>query len=496
MNMKKNPVRWTTLLLALSLLLSCTACGGNTAEAATMKLAKTEGTVGVSNGEDKEIEVVENLGLYSGYQVGTQTDSYAWINLDNVKLTKMDADSEVEITKNGKKLEINVMSGSLFFNIIEPLADDEALDIRTSTMIVGIRGTCGWVTDNTACLLEGTVAITAGGQGVTVAAGEMAVMKADGTLEVEQLSAGDVPAFVLEEVEDDEELMEIIVGSETPIDPDNASTSSGSASISWAGAGLADHVMDWRDEALAAAMANITGISDRDIMLSDVWELKSLWLSGYYGISDVSALAELTNLTSLSLSQTGISDISALEALTNLNYLDLSGNNISDISALSELTNLDHLALDWNSIHDISALAKLTNLVELTLDENNVSDISALGGLTKLVYMVLSENDITDVSALSGLTNLEALYLNNNNISDISALGDLANLTALALAGNNVSDISALGGLTKLTYLILSANDITDVSALSGLTDLAYLVLTYNNVSDYSPVEFVPELHK
>ena len=27
----------------------------------------------------------------------------------------------------------------------EPLAEDETFDIRYSTMVVGIRGTCGWV---------------------------------------------------------------------------------------------------------------------------------------------------------------------------------------------------------------------------------------------------------------------------------------------------------------------------------------------------------------
>ena len=76
-----------------------------------MHLRKTEGTVGVSNGEGKDITAKDDLGLYSGYQVGTQEKSYAWIDLDRVKLTKLDADSQIEINKDGKKLEINVKIG-------------------------------------------------------------------------------------------------------------------------------------------------------------------------------------------------------------------------------------------------------------------------------------------------------------------------------------------------------------------------------------------------
>ena len=198
-NVKITSKRLTALVLSLALLL--TSCGNGTS-AATMYLRKTEGAVGVSDGEGKELTPKDNLGLYSGYQVGTQAESYAWIDLDQVKLAKLDQDSEVEINKEGKKLEIDVKSGSLFFNVTEPLTDDETMNIATATMMVGIRGTCGWVTDNTAALLEGTVSVTAGGQEATINAGEMAVLTESGEITVSALTAEDIPSFVREEVED------------------------------------------------------------------------------------------------------------------------------------------------------------------------------------------------------------------------------------------------------------------------------------------------------
>ena len=191
--------RGLSLLLAAGVLLGCAACGAKTA-AATMHLRKTEGAVGVSDGE-KAIEPKENLGLYSGYGVDTQAESYAWIDLDEVKLTKLDQDSEIEIIKEDKHLEIQVLSGSLFFNVTKPLEEDEAMTIRTSTMAIGIRGTCGWVRENAAALLEGEVEVTAGDQSATITAGEMARVSGDGELVVTELPAIDVPAFVRAELD-------------------------------------------------------------------------------------------------------------------------------------------------------------------------------------------------------------------------------------------------------------------------------------------------------
>lgn len=207
--------RCTALLLAFALLLSLAACS-NGASATTMHLKHTEGTVAVSDEAGEAVELLENLGLYSGYGVGTRSESYAWINLDDVKLTKMDQESEIAIQKEGKRLEINVKSGALFFNVTEPLAEDESMDIRTSTMVVGIRGTCGWVEVPDAehmnlYLLEGTVECSVGDKTVTVHAGETAAMTADGEITVTAFTAPRIPAFVRKEIEDDDGLLQAIL---------------------------------------------------------------------------------------------------------------------------------------------------------------------------------------------------------------------------------------------------------------------------------------------
>jgi Leucine-rich repeat (LRR) protein len=187
------------------------------------------------------------------------------------------------------------------------------------------------------------------------------------------------------------------------------------------------------------------------------------------------------NVTELNLREKGISDISALSELTNLTVLYLNENSISDISALSRLTNLKELNLYENNISGISALAGLTNMETLDLNYNhNIIDISALSGFSHLTTLGLSSNNISDISALKGLTNLKELSLQNNDISDISALSELANLKYLYLTGNNISDTGVLEKLTNLKVLNLKNNDISDIRALKGLTKLERLLLSGN----------------
>ena len=169
---------------------------------------------------------------------------------------------------------------------------------------------------------------------------------------------------------------------------------------------------------------------------------------------------EMATLTTLWAANANIRDLTGLEGATNLTMLGLgtayvrgdfiNSNSVSDISALAGLTNLQSLNLERNSVSDISALAGLTNLTRLVLSVNSISDISALAGLTNLQSLNLGGNSISDISALAGLINLTGLSLNYCNITDLSALAGLTNLTSLSLWSNSGSDLSPLVNNTGL----------------------------------------------
>lgn len=158
-------VLWMLLPVLAMLLANMPEAKAAENKAATMQLTKTEGTVEISGSSGKSISLIDNMRLYNGYRMETMEESYAWINLDKTKLAKLDAVSEASVRKSGKKLEILAEAGNLFFNVTEPLEEEESLNIRVSTMVVGIRGTCGWIEilnerEVQLTLLEGTVEVS------------------------------------------------------------------------------------------------------------------------------------------------------------------------------------------------------------------------------------------------------------------------------------------------------------------------------------------------
>ena len=96
---------------------------------------------------------------------------------------------------------------------------------------------------------------------------------------------------------------------------------------------------------------------------------------------------------------------------------------MSDISPLANLTNLTWLGLDSNQISDISALAGMTALNWLFIENNQITDISALANLVSLTILRLTSNQISDISALvdnQGLGEGDVIELPNNPLSNDS----------------------------------------------------------------------------
>ncbi|MBR6562217.1 MAG: leucine-rich repeat domain-containing protein, partial [Oscillospiraceae bacterium] len=226
------------------------------------------------------------------------------------------------------------------------------------------------------------------------------------------------------------------------------------------------------------------------------------------GLEDLSPLAQLTKLESLTLTDNRISDLSPLGSLTELSFLQLSGNQIRDLSPLRDLPNLRSLYLDSNLIEDFSPLESMTSLKTLSLrkmemslkqleslrealpecniycDENDIVEELTLGGetfMSDVKELNLAGRGITDISVLEKCTQLEKLDLRNNNISNLDALSGLTELNWLCLWNNKIEDIAALIPLAKLRYLDLDGNKVTNLAPLKGLVELEELWLSDNS---------------
>ena len=81
MRLKKILTLLLTLAMVVSLLPATAFAANNTAT--TVRLAKTQGVVTVTNATKKKLPQTANMKLYNGYQIKTGAKSYAWISLDN-----------------------------------------------------------------------------------------------------------------------------------------------------------------------------------------------------------------------------------------------------------------------------------------------------------------------------------------------------------------------------------------------------------------------------
>ena len=267
-------------------------------------------------------------------------------------------------------------------------------------------------------------------------------------------------------------------------------------------------LVDIPDPALRRAVEGELGKEPGDPITRG--EMESLeWLYSESGVRQLEGIEYAVNLSHLLLRNGAISDVSALAGLTLLTTLDLSDNEISNLAPLAGLTSLTELRLPNNSVVDIAPLAGMRTLTGLWLggswasggyeNGNAISDVSPLAGMASLTTLDLSDNEIASLAPLAGLTSLTELRLPNNAVMDVAPLASLTSLTVLDLDGchhsfigydtcNSIPDVAALAGMTSLTYLALSDNAIADVSALAGMTSLTYLALSGNAIADASPL--------
>ena len=146
--MKRKPVFTARLLFIAALVLALAfGAAAEDYEAGTMRLLRYEGTVEILDPEGAPRFVLENVRFASGESMRTGEDGMASVGLDDSKIVTLDVLSRVNFVQEDSRLLLKLTEGTMLLDVREKLDVNETLDIETSTMVVGIRGTVVAVSD-------------------------------------------------------------------------------------------------------------------------------------------------------------------------------------------------------------------------------------------------------------------------------------------------------------------------------------------------------------
>ena len=129
---------FTIILSSLNLSFATDKISGS-----TIRLESYSGGIIVVSGTGKKQVVSSKMRIFSGYTIVTATNATAYLSLDGTKSVRLNQNTKVIIKKRNNANEIQVLGGSIFFNVTEKLKDNESLNVTTSTLAMGIRGTSG-----------------------------------------------------------------------------------------------------------------------------------------------------------------------------------------------------------------------------------------------------------------------------------------------------------------------------------------------------------------
>lgn len=213
-------------------------------------------------------------------------------------------------------------------------------------------------------------------------------------------------------------------------------------------------------------------------------------------IADLSLLADMPNLTSLTLCRQEISSLEALEGLP-LRELYLVDNQVEDLSPLEGLPELEVLYIGGNPAEDLSPMASLKKLRELNLDSWLAHEPESLAPLEELPVEELSLGNLfpRDGSwrALGRMGKLERLWLWDPPWAALAALENCGGVYDLKLGNCREADLTALPVMPKLTSLAVFGR-MPSIEGIQKQAGLKWLSLCNQGLGDISPAAELPEL--
>ena len=136
--------------------------------------------------------------------------------------------------------------------------------------------------------------------------------------------------------------------------------------------------------------------------------------------SDISMLSTLTKLQQGTFSQMGLTDamMPTFAAMPDLTDLSIDFNDqITSLTALQQLTKLTSLNFSKDQVADLTPLQHLTSLTSLNFSNAQVTTLQPIAGLTNLTYVNLLRNHVRDLTPLAKMTGLTYVNAKQQSIT-------------------------------------------------------------------------------
>ncbi len=130
------------LIISIIFALTIPAFAETKMEAVSIVVTQLDGEGGVLVDKmGRELELKVGMRVVSGSTITTDATTVAHLSLDSKSVLTIGKSSEVDIEKKGSKNDIYLVSGEVAVNVSEKLEGSEELNIATSNMVMGVRGT-------------------------------------------------------------------------------------------------------------------------------------------------------------------------------------------------------------------------------------------------------------------------------------------------------------------------------------------------------------------
>ena len=251
---------------------------------------------------------------------------------------------------------------------------------------------------------------------------------------------------------------------------------------------------------LSKAISSTYGESAKDLTLKDLLSITELKIDPSLNMSDLTSLADLQNLTRLTLINY-VGSLKGIERAYNLTYIYFENSQNTqniDFTGFEGAKSLNEIRF-YNPTD--AELKKMCNQMANT-DYNSLTKIYLYGGWQEywatwhgLYYEVNGEANLTSISYLNNLSTntknvVKQLMVDNTKITSLEGIENYTKLTHLRLYKNHFQKLDELKNLTALAYLDISRNDkLNNINGISNIRTLSIIVMRFvPNLTDISPV--------